>query len=278
MRVNLLTDAPKHNLALMKISAYHKAMGDTVILNQPLELCDVSYGSWLFNFKGHPPAGIQGGPAHDPQIKLPFEIQGMFPDYNLYPSLQYSLGSTWEYCPRSCAFCCVPKQNNPQVHHSIWEFHDPKFNIINLLNNNTFSDPQWKETFEEIWDAGLAVRDDNGYDARLLDEEKAEALKRTRFVNQIGFAWDRMEDEIAVLRGLNLAVVKGLRGKIFLLMGYDTSFDEDIYRCQKVHDLGFDPWPMLYKRTAALRCFRRFIYARYYRKYPTIEAAWKDYK
>ena len=33
MKVNLLTDAPKHNLALMRISAYHKAQGDDVKLN-----------------------------------------------------------------------------------------------------------------------------------------------------------------------------------------------------------------------------------------------------
>ena len=40
-------------------------------------------------------------------------------------------------------------------------------------DNNTFSDPQWHDTFEEIWDAKLTVKDENGYDLRLLDEEKA---------------------------------------------------------------------------------------------------------
>jgi len=147
-----------------------------------------------------------------------------------------------------------------------------------LLNNNTFSDPQWKETFEEIWDADLTVVDENGYDLRLLDEEKAEALKRTRFEKQIHFAWDRMRDETKILLGLEVVRQYKLDAMVYVLMGYDTTFEQDMHRCQRIHDFGFDPFPMLYKETPLLLNFRRFIYLRYYRSYPTLEAAWRVYR
>jgi hypothetical protein len=53
-------------------------------------------------------------------------------------------------------------QHPDTEHHSIWEFHDSSRSKICLLNNNTFQDKRWKETFEEIWDANLSVIDENG--------------------------------------------------------------------------------------------------------------------
>jgi len=275
VKIKLLTDAPVHNLALMKISTYFKQQGDEVFIGKPMDFADLTYASWLFSNGQKYPADIVGGPGINFQ-RLPSEIEMCRPDYGLFP-VDYSLGYTWEYCPRSCGFCVVPKFPVKKKHHSIWDFHDSRFHKICLLNNNTFSDPKWRETFEEIWDANLLVKDENGYDLRLMDEAKADALAKTKFEKQIHFAWDRMEDERAILRGLELAQQFSLNAMVYVLMGYDTTFEEDLYRCQKIHDFGFDPFPMLYKQAPALRRFRRFIYLRYYRRYPTLEAAWSDY-
>lgn len=270
MNINLRTDAKRHNLALMKIASWHKANGDRVWLNG-VGCFDKTYGSWLFDFSEKSPCDIEGGPGIDPTITLN-GFDGVRPDYDLY-GLDFSLGYTWAYCPRKCKFCVVPKQNNPKIHHSIWEFHDPKFKKICLLNNNTFSDPQWKETFEEIWDADLTVIDENGYDLRLMDEEKAEALKRTRFKGYIHYAWDQMEDEAAILRGLKIAP----RGMVYAMIGYNTTQENDFYRCQKIHELGHDPYIMPYNRTKKERALQRFINTRMYRKYKTISEAWENY-
>lgn len=276
MRINLLTDAPKHNLALMKISAYHKMVGNTVKLNEPITGEGFTYGSWLFRVKYH--SDITGGPAYNPQTRLN-GFEDIKPDYELYPNNDFSLGYTWSYCPRKCGFCCVPKQDNPKEHHSIWGFHDPKFQKICLLNNNTFSDPQWKETFEEIWDVGLVVCDENGYDLRLLDDEKAEALKRTKFDGQVHFAWDLMENERTIRRGLSLAKKYKLDAMVYVLIGYNTTPEEDLYRCQVINDMGFDPYPMPYNGgTRVDRAFKRFMCLRGYRKYKTLFEAWADYR
>jgi len=271
MNINLLTDAPKHNLALMKISAYHKAQGDNVYL-MGVGCFDKTYASWLFDFSQKGVANIKGGAAVEDSV-LPPEIESMKPDYSLY-GLDFSLGYTFRPCYRGCPFCKVPKMNHPdKEHHSIWEFHNPKFNTIELLNNNTFFDPRWKETFEEIWDAELTVRE-HGFDLRLLDDEKAEALRCTRFDGCIHYAWDKMQDEKKILEGLKIAP----RGRVYVLIGFDTTEEEDLYRCQKIVDHGHDPYIMPFTRTGKEKRFKRFIDTFMWRKHKTIKEAWNNYK
>jgi len=272
MIVNLYTDAPKHNHALMQLAAHHKAKGDTVTLNMPIMPCDYSYASILFERNRERfTADEYGGPAVESSV-LP--INGIKPDYSLFP-IDYSLGYTFRPCFRRCPFCKVWKMNHPDTdHHSIWEFHDPKFSKICLLNNNTFFDKRWKETFEEILDANLTVVDENGYDLRLMDEEKADALRRTRFDGYIHYAWDRMEDEAEILNGLAIAP----RGHVYVLIGYDTTEEQDLYRCQKIIDHGHDPYIMPYHQNKTEKRFKRFIDSFMWRKYPTIQEAWGNYR
>jgi len=270
--VGMWTDAPKHNLVLMQLSDRYKNLGYDVFLNQSGSF-DETIGSWLFTNSEKVPCKKEGGPGtNNHTYDAEDRIQ---PDSSLFPSLDYSLGYTWRYCPRKCPFCMVPGMEKPKMHHSIWNFHDSKFGKICLLNNNTFSDPRWRETFEEIWDAGLILRDENGYDLRLVDEEKAQALKNTSFEGYIHYAWDLMRDEEKILKGLTLVP----RGMVYVLVGYNTSEEEDLYRCQKITDLKHDPYIMPYNRgTRRLRAFKRFINTRMYRKYKTTEQAWVDYQ
>ena len=194
--------------------------------------------------------------------------------------LDFSLGFTWAWCPRSCPFCIVPRQNNPREHKSIWEFHDSRFSKICLLNNNTFADPEWKDTFEEIWDADLTVIDENGYDLRLLDDEKADALHRTKWATPLHFAWDNMADEAQIRRGLQFLTDHHLRttaNGVYVLIGYNTTEAEDLHRCQVIDGYGLTPYPMPFRRTRRLMKFKRFMNLHYYRQHKTIEAAWEEY-
>jgi hypothetical protein len=272
MRVNLYTDAPKHNLALMKISAWHKQRGDEVTLNMPIMPCEQSYASILFFKTLHIHGDENGGVGYSLERTLNPDVEAMKPDYGLFP-IDYSLGYTYRPCFRNCPFCMVWRMDHPDTdHHSIWEFHDTRFNKICLLNNNTFFDNQWKETFEEVWDAGLTVID-HGFDLRLLDDEKVDALKKTKFQGNIHYAWDRMQDEAAILRGLAIAP----KGTVYVLVGFETTEDEDIYRVQKIVDHGFDPYIMPYNQSKAEKRFKRFIDSFMWRKHKTIKEAWDNY-
>lgn len=308
MKISLLTDAPKHNLALMKISAYHKACGDEVLLNMPIIPADYTYASVLFEKNINKFfADEYGGPGYEIQdntrgiscdglvngrrkweVKKPNErgtpnileekFNKMVPDYDLF-GLDFSLGYTFRSCLRRCSFCKVHKIETDLKHYSIWDFHDPKFKKICLLNNNTFFDKQWRETFEEIWDAELTVIDENGYDLRLLDDEKATALKKTKWDDKLHFAWDRIEDEKEVVRGLELLKKHKINNThIYVLIGFDTTEEEDLHRCQKLVDYGHDPYIMPYKRTRMNLDFQRMFNLFMWRKYKTIKEAWKDYK
>jgi len=236
---------------------------------------DLRIASILFNWnKSKFIADVYGGPALDGDHGFCVNAK---PDYSLF-TVDYSLGYTFRYCPRSCEFCKVSKLETEKTHFSIWEFCDPRFKKICLLNNNTFADNRWHETFEEIWDAKLRVKDENGYDLRLINEDKANCLKRTKWDHGPKFAWDRMQDEKEIVRGFDEINRVGFKYcTIYVLTGYNTTIEEDIYRCQKIHNLGHNPFPMIYEETPMRKKFRRMIYARYYRKSNNIEKAWKEY-
>lgn len=186
MKISLLTDAPHHNLALMKLSTYHKKVGDEVKLNMPLWPADYRYASYIFENSTRFSAEDIGGIAVDPKIKLGEEIEKLKPDYSLF-NLNHSLGYTFRACFRKCPFCKVPLLPRDTDHHSIWEFCNSKFSVIELLNNNTFFDPFWPKTFKEIYEAKLKIID-HGMDLRLLDDYKAWWIKRLKWKNEPKFA------------------------------------------------------------------------------------------
>ena len=101
------------NLALMKISAYHKARDDTVIwwAVSGKQACDVVYSSKVFSFtpvNPHlPPGTIKGGTGYGLYAGLPEEIDRCFPDYSIYPDCDYAVGYITRGCPNRCPWCVV---------------------------------------------------------------------------------------------------------------------------------------------------------------------------
>ena len=259
MKISLLTDAPDHNLALMKLSTWHKKKGDTVILNQPLFPADKTYASILFSWsKGNFHADEYGGIQY-PDVILPKEVELMKPDYDLFEKVNYSLGYTFRPCYRRCEFCLVKTLKHPDKrHHSIWEFHDRKFKKICIMNNNWFLDPLWKDTFEEIWKEKLTVKE-HGLDLRLMDEEKAEAIKKTKWDGRIHFAWDRMRDEVLIKKGLEFIKPFKIASRCYVLSGYDTTWEQDLYRCQILIDYDQVPYIMPFKDLGMTKQVKNYI-------------------
>lgn len=259
MRISLLTDAPDHNLALMKISAYHKKRGDIVTLNQPIIPADKTYASVLFDWNKTQFQADEYGGIQFPEKILPREIEYIKPDYDLFIGLGYSLGYTFRPCYRRCDFCLVKTLHHPDKrHHSIWEFHDKKFKTICILNNNWFLDPLWFETFREIWAEKLIVKE-HGLDLRLIDEKKADAIKKTKWEGRIHFAWDRMRDETLIIRGLKFIKPYKIESRCYVLCGYDTTPEEDLYRCQILINYNQVPYVMPYCDTGLTSQIKNYI-------------------
>jgi radical SAM superfamily enzyme YgiQ (UPF0313 family) len=134
----LLVDADSKipNLALMKISAWHKEHGDNVALLRGSQIVlsdkpDKVYASIVFKKNAHaldhlssayPDINIDiGGSGYDLKKELPSEMENMKPDYSLYPEYDYSIGFSSRGCFRDCHFCVVPikegmfrKVNHPE--------------------------------------------------------------------------------------------------------------------------------------------------------------------
>lgn len=116
MKVLLIDmDSTIPNLALMKVSAYHKSKGDEVGFHvyDP----DKVYCSIIFKKNKHKADGLRflypdaeldiGGSGYDLHKVLPPEIESMTPDYSLYPENQSYYGFTTRGCIRHCPFCIV---------------------------------------------------------------------------------------------------------------------------------------------------------------------------
>ena len=114
------------NLALMKIAAYYKARGDTVewwnaLLNPHY---GTVYSSKVFDFTPEnmylPETTIQGGTGYSLFTVLPPEIDGLFPDYSIYPECDYAIGYITRGCPNKCRWCIVHSKEGDIQPYSHW--------------------------------------------------------------------------------------------------------------------------------------------------------------
>lgn len=84
-------DSKYPNLALMKVSAYHKSLCDIVEWHDPLEHYDKVYVSKIFSYTPDYAYYInaheieRGGTGYDIGKELPEIIDKMQPDYSIYP-------------------------------------------------------------------------------------------------------------------------------------------------------------------------------------------------
>jgi hypothetical protein len=280
-RVNILlvdVDSVIPNLALMKLSAFHKKQGDNVDLHRGLKVpikieYDAVYISCIFKenarkarrlAKRFPNAKVHlGGSGVDLKGTLPDEIEQLMPDYDLYPECDASYGYTSRGCPRNCEFCIVPKKDG-KAHpvSDIYEFWDRRHKKIVLLDDNILALPQhFKKIAKQIIKEGLRVDFQQGLDIRLLDDEKAALLKQMH-VYEPRFAWDDIGHERAVLRGIELLKKHGInRSNFYVLAGFESGFEDALYRVNKLRELGQMVYVMSYNKEK-LEMDKRYSYLR----------------
>lgn len=72
------------------------------------------------------------------------------------------------------------------------------------------------------------------------------------------FAWDYMKEEMSVIKGLELynkyGKIREKRNKfVYVLVNYDTTMEENLYRIYKLRDMGYAPYVMVYNKPSASR-------------------------
>ena len=265
MKVAVLdVDSKIPNLALMKISQWHKLNGDDVEHYMPLahHLYDKVYASKIFNFSDGSDIQddmITGGTGIDLKISLPPKMDTMTPDYSLY-NYPHIIGFTQRGCRFKCEFCVVPqKEGKPWSANTIdelWTQRDSKFLI--LLDNDFFGNPDWEERIEEMKEYDLRVNFSQGLNIRIISERQAQALASVNFRNindnskQVTFAWDQIKDEKVIKRGFKRVTDAGIKPyqmQFYVLIGFDTTPEEDLHRVMMLKDWGCDPYAMPYDKS-----------------------------
>lgn len=310
MRIGLIDiDSTLPNIALMKISNYYKSKGCHVEFIKEGKKYDKIYASSIFtrskdkcqkliNYYGDL---IEiGGTGWDIKKELPEEIDRMKPDYNLYtvediaPRIKgistkqrkidkaaeivnAGMGFTSRGCIRNCGFCFVPaKEGKFRQATEIKDLINPKSNVLILHDNNLTADPFCVDKLREIKDRGLTVDINQGCDVRLMTDEIAKALSEVKHLRSIHYAWDLMGFEEQVLNGIDILskYIKNYKHMCFMLTGYNTSFEEDMYRFRKLNELGIRPYVMRYnekKDDIRLNHFARWVNSFIHKAVPDFE-------
>ena len=269
MKIGLI-DVDGHNfpnLALMKLSAWHKSRGDTVDWWWGFDHYDRVYMSRVFDdtYSQDIPEPlnadeiIKGGTGSGLGNRLPDEIEHTYPDYSLYPELtrDTAYGFLSRGCPRDCHFCIVSgKEGRRSVKVAdLSEWWNGQKNIV-LMDPNLLACPDHMDLLGQLIDSKAWVDVNQGFDCRLLTPENIDAINHLKIKN-IHFAWDYMKEEKPVLRGLDLYAklatrkVSGAFGAVYCLTNYDTTMEENLYRIYTLRDMGYDPYVMIYDKPNA---------------------------
>jgi len=243
---------PFPNLALMKLSAWHKKQGDDVSLNFPLKGTDKIYASCVFTWhKPQPYSDVVtygGGGIGNYEVTLPNDIEHIMPDYSLYSDTDFSMGYTCRGCIRDCWFCKVrQKEGYISAHASVREFYNPFLSTLVLLDNNTLASPNCNDTLKELIVINRPTDFNQGLDIRCLNDENWYYLKQIK-VEKYRFAFDSISYEKTVRRGLELMLADVSPRKIsfYVLVGGKQD-DEAIERMKILQSYGVDVYPMIYK-------------------------------
>ena len=206
------------NLALMKLSAWHRQRGDSVCWFSPLfDTSDKVYSSRVFTWTADDPylpeCTERGGSGYGLSNWLPDEIEHTCPDYDLY-GIDYSMGFLTRGCPRQCAYCIVPdKEGDIRAHADIDEFL--RHGTVILMDNNVLACDHGIEQIDKLAGLGVKVDFNQGLDARLIDSAIARKLAALRWVRFIRLACDSQAQKQPVERAINNLRAAGYSGGIF---------------------------------------------------------------
>jgi len=180
------------NLALMKLSAWHKDNGDTTSRFVPLETYDRVYSSKVFTFTPEDPYltfdAVKGGTGYGIYEDLPENVEHTCPDYSLY-GYEYSMGFLTRGCIRKCPWCFVPrKEGSVRAHADVDEFLRHK--DVVLLDNNVLAHPHGIAQIEKMARLNVRVDFNQGLDARLIDDATARMLGKLSWMSPLRLACD----------------------------------------------------------------------------------------
>lgn len=240
------------NLALMKLSAWHKEKGDKVEWWTPMLQYDRVYSSKVFTFTPEnpylPENTVKGGTGYGIYNELPPEIDAMFPDYSLYPKCKHAIGFLTRGCIRKCPWCVVPKKEGNIRPYRTWrEIKRPDSRDIVFMDNNVLACPFGLEQIDDMIGENVRVDFNQGMDARLIDDAVAKMLAGLKWIRFIRMSADTdamLNIVIQAIERLGKYGVKPYKVFVYVLVQDIESAER---RVMAMRDIGANPFAQPYR-------------------------------
>lgn len=255
MKIGLI-DVDSHNFpnfALMRISGYYKSKGYDIEWADPMfgTGYDKVYMSKIFTFS--PDISIpfdcdviRGGSGYDIKSRLPQEIESSLAmDDSLYPMYNFSVQFFSRGCIRRCPFCLV-REKEGYIHPVKPVDLNPNGEWIEVLDNNFFANPEWKSAVDYLMKQSQPVKL-HGVDIRIMNEEQAYYLNKLKMKGAIHIAWDLPEIDLTNKLREMVKYVKPYKIMCYVLVGYNSTIEQDLYRIETLRSFGIVPFVQPYR-------------------------------
>lgn len=258
--IGILTDSIIANIPLMKIARYYTNVEWYLPLMHTHY--DKIFYSKIFDFTplvDRQDEMVVGGTGHEIKKRLPDDIEKCQPDYSIYPNCDYSLQYFSRGCIRKCGFCVVPEKEGG-IHPVEAMQLNPNGKYIRILDNNFFANPLWRDAIVALQKINQPVMFDSGLDVRIFDEDQGRALQSIKIHKRVHIAWDNPRQDLIAKIKLMTRFVKAYKITAYILIGYDSSPEQDMERVVKIRELGADPFVMPYnKKDQYQKRFARWV-------------------
>jgi hypothetical protein len=267
------------NTAMMQVSQFHKLQGDHVEIYSPIlkDHYDKVYAFSLFNYteKHYVTKDmICGGTGFDIKSVLPKDIEACDLDYSLFPECRQSFIWFSRGCIRQCPYCVVWQKEGAmkQVTHKNL---NPRGNTISVMDNNFFANPQWRQAIKILQTWNQRVEFCSGLDIRIFNEEQGEALQSLKLSKFIHIAWDNSREDLRDKIKFFLNYVPAHKVVCYVLIGYWSNHEENMYRIQELDKMKVIPFVMPFnKKDHYQKNFARWVNNRAIFK----TTPWENYK
>ena len=242
------------NLALMRLSTWHKRQGDTVEWWNGFTHYDRVYKSKVFTFTPDFDTVIDadeivaGGTGYKDFGSLPPEVEACPPDYTLYPNWKPAVGFLTRGCGRCCDWCIVPRKEGGIHPAATWdEIKRPDSQKLVLLDNNVLASDHGLEQIDRMGRGRVWIDFNQGLDARLIIPKTARMLARLHWIRFIRLACDTSEMLPVVRQAISYLKEAGVSPSRFWAYALVRDVEEAHHRVLALREMGVEPFAQPYR-------------------------------
>ena len=242
------------NLALMRLSTWHKQRGDAVEWWNGFTHYDRVYKSKVFTFTPdfdtviNADEIVTGGTGYKDFGVLPPEVEACPPDYGLYPSWKPAIGFLSRGCCNTCSWCIVPRKEGGIRPAATWEeIKRLDSRQIILLDNNVLASDHGLEQIDRMGREKVWIDFNQGLDARLITPETARMLARLHWIRFIRLACDTSEMLPVIRQAVSYLKEAGVSPSRFWAYALVRDVEEAHRRVLALREMGVEPFAQPYR-------------------------------